>query len=496
MSHPRPIVTPVTRPRTIHRCTACQATTARWAGRCSACGAWNSLEEAAAPSAPSDLRRCGADPPLPISSAAAVASAVLPTGVGELDRVLGGGLVPGSVSLLGGEPGIGKSTLVLQMLASVATGGRRCLLVSAEESAPQVRLRAERLKALNPNLWLFTSGSLPEIAAAVAHIEPVVLAVDSIQTVVDPAVGGTPGTVTQVRECAASLVAQSKLRDMATVLVGHVTKDGGLAGPRVLEHLVDTVLSFEGERHHALRLLRAVKHRFGATGELGLFEMAGSGLVGLPDPTGLFLGDRRKGVPGSVVVAALEGQRPLLVEVQALTAEGQGGSPRRSSQGLDASRVAMLLAVLQRRAGIPLGAHDVHTSVVGGVRVNEPAADLGLVLAVASAFCGRAVPADIVACAEVGLAGELRQVAQTPRRLAEAARLGFARAVVAPSGPSPPAGIECIRAADVNEALAQLDLIPVRSTHPVREVPRVVPHPAFDDGRSREPPQRRLPPAS
>lgn len=447
------------RTKTIHRCSECGSATARWAGRCPSCSAWNTLVEEVERAAVAAPPLIGlADPPRPIAEVDAGAFAPVPTGLGELDRVLGGGLVPGSVSLLGGEPGIGKSTLLLQALASRAARGDRCLLVSAEESAQQVRLRAERLDALDPNLWLFTASCLSQVIAAVAELEPAVLVVDSIQTIIDTDLAGTAGTVTQVRGCAAALIAVAKQRGMATVLVGHVTKDGGLAGPRVLEHLVDSVLSFEGDRHHALRLLRAVKHRFGTTGELGLFEMDGTGLVGLPDPTGLFLGDRQLGAAGSVVVPALEGHRPLLVEVQALTAPTTAANPRRSTQGLDSARVAMLLAVLQRRVGFPLGEADVHASVVGGVRVIEPAADLALALAVASSFTGCALPADLVACAEVGLAGELRQVAHTPKRLAEAARLGFTRAVIAPSAPDPPAGITAVRAADLGEAISLLGL--------------------------------------
>ncbi len=459
------------RTKTIHRCTECGAPTAKWAGRCPACGEWNTLVEeldegrrvshqggpVATLVGPSEER------PRPIGKIDAGAWAPVPTGVGELDRVLGGGLVPGSVTLVGGEPGIGKSTLLLQALAARAARGNPCLLVSAEESAQQVRLRAERLGVLHPDLWLFTATSMPQVVAAVSEVDPALLVVDSIQTIVDPDLGATPGTVAQVRGCAAALVALAKQQAVAVVLVGHVTKDGALAGPRVLEHLVDTVLSFEGERHHALRLLRAVKHRFGPTGELGLFEMGESGLVGLPDPSGLFLGDRRPGVPGSVVVPALEGQRPLLVELQALIAPGLPGSPRRSTQGLDGNRVALLLAVLERRADLSLAGFDVHTSAVGGVRVCEPAADLGLALALASAATGVPVPADVVACAEVGLGGELRRVAQTPRRLAEAARLGFHRAVVPASAPSPPPGTSYIRAVDLSSAIAQLGLLPPSS---------------------------------
>jgi len=294
--------------------------------------------------------------------------------------------------------------------------------------------------------------ALPAIVAAVDEVQPDVVAVDSIQTVADPGLGNAPGSVTQVRECAQRLVSLAKQRAVATVLVGHLTKDGSLAGPRVLEHVVDTVLSFEGERHHALRLLRAIKHRFGATGELGLFEMAGDGLRGVPDPSRLFLGDRLTGVPGSVVVPVLEGNRPLLVEVQALAAPSSLPQPRRSAQGLDGGRLGLLVAVLHRRCQRSLAGADVYAVAVGGVRVTEPAADLAVGLALASAMDGRPLRPDVVACGEVGLAGEIRQVPHTVRRLAEAARLGFRRAVVPCSAPAVD-GIELVRAASLLDAV-------------------------------------------
>ena len=383
-----------------------------------------------------------------------------PTGIEEFDRVLGGGLVPGSVTLVGGEPGIGKSTLLLQALASLANQGARCLLVTAEESKQQVKLRAERLGARDPALWLVAETSLPGVLAAINDVKPDVLVVDSIQTVYDPDIGSAPGSVAQVRECAHQLVRVAKERELTTLLVGHVTKEGTLAGPRVLEHVVDTVLSFEGERHHALRLLRAVKHRFGPTGELGLFEMADDGLRGVPDPSGLFLGDRRAGVPGSVVVPALEGHRPLLVELQSLVAPSALAMPRRSAQGLDSGRLSLLIAVLDRRVGLSLAGADVFASAVGGAKVVEPGADLALGLALASALTGTALPPDLVACGEVGLGGEIRQVAQTARRLSEAARLGFKTAVVPSSAPDPPAGMEAIRVRSLAEAVNRLDLSP------------------------------------
>jgi DNA repair protein RadA/Sms len=359
-----------------------------------------------------------------------------PTGVGELDRVLGGGLVPGSVTLVGGEPGIGKSTLMLQVLAAVARGGRRCLLVSAEESPGQVHGRAERLEAVVPNVWMVAETTMAGTEAAVQALQPDILVIDSIQTIWDQAIDSAPGSVVQVRACAHQLALMAKAGGPATILVGHVTKEGALAGPRVLEHLVDTVLSFEGDRHHALRLLRSVKHRFGPTGELGVFEMTGRGLEGVADPAGMFLADRWVGSPGSVVFPSIEGQRPMLVEIQALVVLSPMATPRRSATGFDSGRLALLLAVLDQRAGLSLGRHDVYVSAVGGVRTVDPGADLAVCLALASAITGVPVGDDVVVLGEVGLAGEVRQVAHTPRRLAEAARLGFTRAVLPDRGPA------------------------------------------------------------
>jgi DNA repair protein RadA/Sms len=375
-----------------------------------------------------------------------------PTGVAELDRVLGGGLVPGSVTLLGGEPGIGKSTLVLQALAGLARGGQRCLLVTGEESRQQVRARAERVGALEGDLWLLAETTLPAILARIDEVRPTVVAIDSIQTMHDPAVESAPGSVTQVRDGAHRLVELAKQTGTAMILIGHVTKEGGLAGPRVLEHLVDSVLSFEGERHHALRMVRAVKHRYGSTNELGVFEMTGDGLRDVSDPSALFLADRRPGVAGSAVAPILEGTRPLLVEVQALVAKASTPVPRRAAIGIDGGRLAMLLGVLEKRAGRDLGAFDVYASVAGGVRLAEPGADLALCLALASACFDRPIPGDLVAVGEVGLGGEVRQPAHVVRRLAEAARVGFARAVVPLTAPDHP-GIEVIRVGDLSSAL-------------------------------------------
>jgi DNA repair protein RadA/Sms len=437
--------------RTVHRCTECGGIATRWLGRCPDCGAWGTLvEEQLARRASGAVDLPAADAPVPIAESDPRVAARRATGIDELDGVLGGGLVAGSVTLLGGEPGMGKSTLLLQVLAHLAQAGARCLLVTAEESREQVRLRAERLGSLPDGLLLVSETSLPRILAHVDAVMPGVLAVDSIQAVADPDLGGVPGSVTQVRECAHKLAQLAKARTLTTLLVGHVTKDGTLAGPRALEHVVDTVLSFDGERHHALRMLRALKHRFGPTDELGLFEMGERGLAAVPDPSALFLADRRADAPGSVVTATLDGIRPLLVEVQALVVPSP--APRRSVQGLDGARLPLLLAVLERHGGFETAGADVFASVAGGVRVPGAGADLAVALAVASAVVGRPVPAGTVAIGEIGLGGEVRQVPQAHRRLREAARLGFTAALAPLSTPAV-AGVEVVPVGDVAEAV-------------------------------------------
>lgn len=442
--------------RVVYRCTECSTATPKWAGRCGACEAWNSLAEEL--STPNAMALPSFAPAVAVRVGEVDAASTRPqtTAIAELDRVLGGGLVPGSVTLLGGEPGIGKSTLLLQLLAMWP---QRTLYVSAEESAQQVRLRAERLSAVQPELWLLPETSLPHILAAIEQVKPQLVVIDSVQAIADPALPSAPGSVVQVRGCAHRLVSEAKRLGLPVVMVGHVTKDGGLAGPRLLEHVVDTVLSFEGDRHHSLRLLRATKHRFGSTSELGVFEMTGTGLAGVPDASRLFLTDRRTGAAGSAITPTLEGQRPLLVEVQALTNKASSGlPPRRSAQGLDGGRLALLLAVLERRAAVALGTHEVFASAVGGVRLTEPGADLALCLAMVSAFFDRPLPADVVVFGEVGLAGELRQVAHAPRRLAEAARMGFTRAIVPANSANGVGGIALTRVCTLNEALLAVGL--------------------------------------
>jgi DNA repair protein RadA/Sms len=438
----------------LFECSTCGSQSPKWLGRCTECGTWGSVAESVvAPEARVGAsHRSLAAVPMPISKVTTAGAAPRSTEVTELDRVLGGGLVAGSVTLVGGEPGMGKSTLIMQALGRMAARGTRCLLVCAEESTAQVRTRADRLGVLAPELFVVSETSLPAVVAHVATLEPAILAVDSIQAVHDPDAPGAAGSVTQVREGAQALVRVAKENDIATLLVGHVTKDGGLAGPRALEHVVDTVLSFEGDRHHALRMLRALKHRFGATDELGLMEMTTTGLEPVNDPSALFLADRRAGATGSVVTVVMEGTRPLCVEVQSLVAQTSAPMPRRVAQAFEGNRLSMLVAVLQKRARIALADQDVYASVAGGVRVAEPAADLAVALAIAGARNEMAVAGDTIVIGEIGLGGEVRQVPQAPRRLAEALRLGFCSAIVPTSTPDV-RGMSLHRVGDLREAL-------------------------------------------
>ena len=444
--------------RTVYVCTDCGHEHPKWTGQCAGCGAWNSLVEDVVGDAPATpAKRAATRPaaaPVPLSSAEASTTRPTPTGIGELDRVLGGGLVPGSVTLLGGEPGIGKSTLLSQV---VGRWPGRSLYVSAEESTDQVRLRAARLGVNSDNALLVSLSVVDDIVAAIDAASPSLVVIDSIQTIADTSLGSAPGSVVQVRECAHRLVQEAKTRGIAFVLVGHVTKEGSIAGPRLLEHVVDTVLSFEGDRVHALRTVRAMKHRFGSTNELGLFEMTADGLRDVPDASTLFLADRQRGVAGSVVVPVLDGHRPLLVELQALTTKMTSGvPPRRSSQGFESSRMAMLLAVLDRRAGCSLSAHEVFVSVVGGIRVSDPGADLGMCVALASSLRDVAVDPTITCIGEVGLAGEVRHVAQIERRLSEAARLGFTSAIIpASASVRAPQGVKLMKVASIGEAITR-----------------------------------------
>ncbi len=421
------------------RCSECGWQTIKWVGRCGECQAWGTISEPGGTPGRTTEPGPVTAPAQRIPDVDAELTQSRPTGVDELDRVLGGGLVPGGVVLLAGEPGVGKSTLLLEVAARFASPDTPTLYVTGEESAGQVRVRAGRTGALDPNLYLAAETDLGAILGHIEAVRPALLVVDSIQTIAAADIDGTAGGVTQVREVAASLIRAAKTKGIATVLVGHVTKDGSIAGPRLLEHLVDVVLSFEGDQHSTLRMVRATKNRFGPADEVGCFELDDGGIRGLADPSGLFLSSALSStVAGTCVTVALEGRRPLCAEVQALVVASQAGSPRRATGGLDASRVALLLAVLQQRRHLPLAQAEVYVSTVGGVRITEPAADLAVVLALASAAEDRPVRGGLVAVGEVGLAGEIRRVPSVGRRIAEAARLGFTHALVPPDpGPLP-----------------------------------------------------------
>jgi DNA repair protein RadA/Sms len=420
--------------RTRFVCQACGAAHPKWQGRCDSCGGWSTLAEEAAESRPAGpAARAGGGRRVEFVGlrGRSAPPARVATGIAELDRVLGGGLVPASAVLVGGDPGIGKSTILLQAAAQVAAAGRRTLYVSGEEAVEQVRLRALRLGLADSPLGLASATSLRDIAASLEEERDAALVVmDSIQTVWLDSLDSAPGTVSQVRACAAELIRLAKSRGFALVLVGHVTKEGTLAGPRVLEHMVDATLYFEGDRGHQFRILRAVKNRFGATDEIGVFEMTDRGLIEVPNPSALFLAERRGNVSGSAVFAGLEGTRPVLVEVQALLSPSSGGSPRRSVVGWDSGRLSMLLAVLETRCGLSLGQNDVYLNIAGGLRIAEPAADLAVAAALASAATDRPTDPGLVYFGEVGLSGEVRQVSQADSRVREAQKLGFTAAVL------------------------------------------------------------------
>jgi DNA repair protein RadA/Sms len=442
--------------RPTFRCAECGWQTTKWVGRCGECQAWGTVDEVGGVRLRTVAPVPVSSPALPIADVDGQAASVRPTGVGELDRVLGGGLVPGAVVLLAGEPGVGKSTLLLEVAARFASPGGQSLVVTGEESAAQVRLRAERIGALDSRLLLAAETDLGAVLGHVEATSPALLVVDSVQTMSVPEADGAPGGVTQVREVAAALIRTAKQRNLTVILVGHVTKDGSIAGPRVLEHLVDVVLQFEGDRHSRLRMVRAVKNRYGPTDEVGCFDLGDGGITGLPDPSGLFLSRRAEPVPGTCVTVTLEGTRPLVAEVQALVAPSSLATPRRATSGLDSSRVAMVLAVLERRGGVRLGTADVYAATVGGVRLAEPAADLALALAVAGATADTPLPPTLTVIGEVGLAGEVRRVTGVQRRLAEAARLGFTHALVPPEVGETPPGITVREVHDVRAALAAL----------------------------------------
>jgi len=444
--------------RTEFVCQGCGFRSTRWLGRCPDCQEWNTLvEERTSIEEPSARRaRNGetSNEPRPITDVEPASARRASSGIEELDRVLGGGIVPGSVILIGGDPGIGKSTLVLQALANVAGTGL-ALYVSGEESPEQIKMRADRLGALDPQLMVLAETALETIIEQARRMRPLVLVVDSIQTVYTDELSSAPGSIAQVRESAARLVQFAKAHGLACFLVGHVTKEGAFAGPRVLEHVVDTVLYFEGDRGHSFRILRAVKNRFGSTNEIGVFEMKEQGLQPVTNPSALFLAERPVDVPGSVVVASMEGTRPILVELQALASPTALGTPRRTTLGLDHNRVALLVAILEKKMGLHLAGHDIFLNVAGGVRLDEPATDLGAIVAVASSFLDRPIDPHTLVFGEVGLAGEVRAIGQAELRVREGAKLGFRRCVLPESSLhqlSPVEGIEIRGVRSLQEA--------------------------------------------
>ena len=429
------------------RCVECGWESLRWVGRCGECQTWGTVDEIGAP--PPGALTAGpvSRPATPISQVPADDTSRRSTTISELDRVLGGGLVSGAVILVTGEPGIGKSTLLLEMAAREARSGRRVLYVSGEESAGQVRMRADRMGAVDESVYLANEVDLAATLSHIDAVDPDLLIVDSVQTISTGAADGMPGGVAQVRAVAAALTQTAKSRNMATVLVGHVTKDGNIAGPRTLEHIVDVVIHFEGERHAPLRLLRAVKNRFGAVDDVGCFELVESGIVELPDPSGLFVSHRAEAAVGTAITVALEGRRPLVTEIQALV-DGEEGKGRRTTSGLDSNRVAMVAAVVRAHSSARLASGDLYAASLGGVRIGEPAADLAIALAIASAGNGQPLPPGVVAVGEVGLAGDIRAVPGVPRRIREAERMGLRIAIIPKA-----------TAADVGST--SLELIPV-----------------------------------
>ncbi len=438
-----------------YRCTECGWTTVKWVGRCGECQAWGTVDEIGGATTRTTAAARVERPALPIRDVDGSRASHRSSGVPEFDRVLGGGLVPGSVVLVAGEPGIGKSTLLLDVAARVGEGGT-VLYVSGEESAAQVRGRAERIGAITDGLYLASETDLATVLAQIDQVRPDLVVVDSVQTIASAEIDGAAGNVGQVREVAGSLIQAAKAGGFAMLLVGHVTKDGSIAGPRVLEHLVDVVCQFDGDRHSRLRLVRAVKNRYGPTDEVGCFDLSDGGIIGLSDPSGLFLSSRHITVPGTCATVTLEGRRPLVVEVQALVTPSHIPTPRRASVGLDSGRVAMIIAVLDKRAGVPIVGADTYVSTVGGVKITEPSSDLAVAVSIASAVLDESVAHDLLALGEVGLSGELRPAVGVSRRLTEAARLGFRTALV-PKGALAdavaPSGMTVVEVADVASAI-------------------------------------------
>ncbi len=431
----------MTKIKTVFSCQNCGYQAPKWLGKCPDCGSWNSFVEeqlTAVPDRPTQAASIsGQDiPPQSITAIETREEGRLNTGVSEFDRVLGGGLVVGSIVLIGGDPGIGKSTLLLQALNKLAGNGVSVLYISGEESLRQTKIRAERIGVSSKNLYVLAENSLEKITDDLKKLKPKVAVIDSIQTVFTSQLQSAPGSISQVRESAGRLMLLSKSTNLSTFLIGHVTKEGAIAGPRVLEHIVDTVLYFEGDRGHPYRILRAVKNRFGSTNEIGVFEMKDGGLEEVANPSQLFLAERPIDVPGSVVISSLEGSRPILVELQALVSPTSYGMPRRTAIGVDPNRVSLLVAVLEKKVGMNLAQQDIFVNVAGGVRVEEPAVDLGVVSAVASSFLDKPIPSQTMVIGEVGLAGEVRGIHQSEIRLKEACKLGFRRCLLPKSNRS------------------------------------------------------------
>jgi DNA repair protein RadA/Sms len=446
----------VAKARSQYRCSECRHLTAKWVGRCLECGTWGSVDEVAALSAVRGGNRSAVSPSaaaIPISSVEPDGTRHCPTGIDELDRVLGGGVVPGSVTLLAGDPGVGKSTLLLKVAHQWAVAGRRALYVSGEESRGQIRMRADRTGCSHDELYLAADSDLHSVLGHIDAVQPTLVVVDSVQTMASSDTDGVAGGVTQVRAVTSALTAAAKTTGVPLILIGHVTKDGAIAGPRSLEHLVDVVLHFEGDRNSLLRMVRGVKNRFGAAEEVGCFLLQDSGIEGVADPSGLFLDQRPQPVAGTAITVTLDGKRPLVGEIQALLATPSGGSPRRAVSGIDHARAAMIAAVLEKHARLKIAVNDVYLSTVGGMRLTDPSSDLAVAVALASAYANLPMPATAVMIGEVGLAGDLRRVSGMERRLAEAARQGFTTALIPSGAVTVPPGLKTLQAPNIGAAL-------------------------------------------
>lgn len=439
--------------KTVFVCQECGYRSLKWVGRCSGCGAWNTMEEENCPSAKETVFSAfSSSRPTLVSEIVMSEELRISTSFKEVDRVLGGGIVPGSLILLGGDPGIGKSTILLQ-IASFCSRDKTVLYVSGEESLKQIKMRAERLHTAMDNLYILAEINIEEIEKRIQELKPELLVIDSIQMVYNPRIASVPGSISQIKECAAVLLRIAKTTGIPVFLVGHITKEGNIAGPRVLEHMVDTVLYFEGEKHYSYRILRSVKNRFGSTNEIGIFEMLENGLQEVANPSAMLLAERTKGVPGAAIVSNMEGTRPILVEVQSLVAPSHLASPRRATTGLDYQRISLLLAVLEKRMGFFLAGKDVYVNVVGGLRLTEPSADLGVVLAIASSFLDKPVCDNCMVAGEVGLTGEVRSIGQIEARIAEADKLGFSKCFIPGNACRKQGRIEIIGLESVEQAL-------------------------------------------